>query len=149
MTPRRITPRNLSPASIDRLLAVDARAAGLLIAEFSRRHIERGGTWGRIIGLTSGGGGGFPGEVSYGAAKAAQVEFPLSAARELSAYGVTANVVHPPVTDTGWITDEVRAAVEASTELFRVARPDQVAEVIAYLASDLAGLITANVIRLR
>jgi 3-oxoacyl-[acyl-carrier protein] reductase len=139
----------VSPASMDRLLAVDARAAGLLIAEFARRHIERGGTWGRIIGLTSGGGGGFPGEVSYGAAKAAQVEFTLSAARELSAYGVTANVVHPPVTDTGWITAEVRATVEVSTELVHVARPDEVAEVIAYLASDLAGLITANVIRLR
>jgi 3-oxoacyl-[acyl-carrier protein] reductase len=139
----------VTAASIDRLLAVDARAAGLLIAEFARRHIERGGTWGRIIGLTSGGGGGFPGEVSYGAAKAAQVEFTLSAARELSAYGVTANVVHPPVTDTGWITDEVRATVETSTDLVHVARPDEVAEVITYLASDLAGLITANVIRLR
>src|ERR1017187_8577131 len=78
----------VSPASIDRLLAVDARAAGLLIAEFARRHIERGGSWGRIIGLTSGGGGGFPGEVSYGAAKAAQGEFTLSAARELRANGV-------------------------------------------------------------
>ncbi len=59
------------PASFDRIFHVDARAAALLISEFSRRHAQRGGTWGRIIGLTSGGPGGFPGEVSYGAAKAA------------------------------------------------------------------------------
>ncbi|MDQ3733155.1 MAG: hypothetical protein M3400_04010 [Actinomycetota bacterium] len=44
-----------------------------MIAEFARRHIARGAAWGRIVGLTSGGNHGFPGEVSYGAAKAAQV----------------------------------------------------------------------------
>lgn len=44
-----------------------------MIAEFARRHIARGGNWGRIIGLTTGGDPGFPEEVSYGAAKAAQV----------------------------------------------------------------------------
>jgi 3-oxoacyl-[acyl-carrier protein] reductase len=30
---------------------------------------------------------------------------------ELAPYGITANIVHPPVTDTGWITDDVRAFV--------------------------------------
>ena len=79
-------------------------AAALLIAEFARRHIARGADWGRIIGLTSGGGLGFPEEVSYGAAKAAQVNYTMSAALELAPYGITANMVHPPVTDTGWVT---------------------------------------------
>jgi len=51
--------------------AVLAIEADLVIAEFARRHIARGATWGRIVGLTSGGPQGFPGEVSYGAAKAA------------------------------------------------------------------------------
>ena len=56
--------------------------------------------------MTSGGeSGGFPGEVTYGAAKAAQENFTLSAATELGRHGVTANVVHPPVTDTGWVDD--------------------------------------------
>ena len=62
------------------MFGVDARAAALLIAEFARRHVARGGDWGRIIGLTSGVTNGFPEEVSYGAAKAAQVNFTLSAA---------------------------------------------------------------------
>lgn len=60
-----------------------------MIAEFARRHIARGGNWGRIIGLTTGGDPGFPEEVSYGAAKAAQVNYTMSAAQELAAFGVT------------------------------------------------------------
>jgi 3-oxoacyl-[acyl-carrier protein] reductase len=152
------------PASVDRLgrrvkpvtaetfeqqFAVDTRAAALLIAEFARRHVARRASWGRIIGLTSGGPLGFPEEVSYGAAKAALENYTMSAAFELADYGITANVVCPPVTDTGWITDEVRNAVRGSNELIHIATPDEVADVIAFLASDQARPITANIIRLR
>jgi 3-oxoacyl-[acyl-carrier protein] reductase len=124
-------------------------APALMIAEFARRHIARGANWGRIIGLTSGGDLGFPEEVSYGAAKAAQENYTMSAALELAPFGVTANMVHPPVTDTGWVTDAVRDMVAASPTLVHVATPDEVASVIAYLASDAAVLITANTIALR
>lgn len=141
--------QRLSAETFDRVHAVDARAAALLIAEFARRHIERGATWGRIIGLTSGGPHGFPEEVSYGAAKAAQENLTMSAAFELADHGVTANVVYPPVTDTGWITDAVRVGVAESREHVHIANPEEVAEVIAWLASDQARLVTANVIRLR
>ena len=132
-----------------RQFSVDAMAAALLIGEFARRHVARGATWGRIVGLTSGGGLGFPEEVSYGAAKAAQVNYTMSAALELAAYGVTANVVHPPVTDTGWVTAAVREFVASSDRHVHVASPEEVANVIAYLASDDARLITANEITLR
>jgi 3-oxoacyl-[acyl-carrier protein] reductase len=144
--------RTLNPvtaASWRQQFGVDAMAAALLIAEFARRHIARGAGWGRIVGLTSGGDLGFPEEVSYGAAKAAQVSYTMSAAAELACYGVTANMVHPPVTDTGWITDEVRDFVEGSAAHFHIAAPAEVAGVIAYLASDAAGLITGNTITLR
>jgi 3-oxoacyl-[acyl-carrier protein] reductase len=137
----------VSPSTLDRVFGVDARAAALLIAEFARRHIERGGNWGRIIGLTSGGADGFPEEVSYGAAKAAQVNFTLSAAAELGHLGVTANVVHPPITDTGWINERTAAWAQSARQ--RVATPREVADVIAYLASDAAALVTGNVIHLR
>jgi 3-oxoacyl-[acyl-carrier protein] reductase len=73
----------------------------------------------------------------------------MSAALELAEYGITSNVVHPPVTDTGWVTDDVRDFVRNSREHFHVAAPDDVAEVIGYLCSDAARLITANVIYLR
>jgi 3-oxoacyl-[acyl-carrier protein] reductase len=144
--------RTLQPVTAQswtRQFTVDAMGAALMIAEFARRHIARAGTWGRIIGLTSGGGLGFPGEVSYGAAKAAQENYTMSAAAELAPFGVTANMVHPPVTDTGWVTDAVRELVAASTDLFHVATPQEVAEVIGWLASDSSALVTGNVLRLR
>jgi 3-oxoacyl-[acyl-carrier protein] reductase len=143
------TVQAMNPGTWLQQFSVDAMAAGLLIAEFARRHIARRGTWGRIIGLTSGGDIGFPEEVSYGAAKAAQDSYTMSAAIELAGYGVTANMVHPPVTDTGWVNDAVRKLVADSPTMFHVATPAEVAEVIAYLASDAAALVTANVITLR
>jgi 3-oxoacyl-[acyl-carrier protein] reductase len=144
--------RSLQPVSAatwEQQFGVDAMAAALLISEFARRHVARGAIWGRIIGLTSGGDLGFPEEVSYGAAKAAQTNYTMSAAAELARFGITANMVHPPVTDTGWVTDAVREAVTDSRTLVHIASPDEVAEVIAYLASDAAALITGNVITLR
>jgi 3-oxoacyl-[acyl-carrier protein] reductase len=144
---RRLQP--VSAATIDRQFAVDARGSALCIAELARRHVARGAAWGRIVGLTSGGPLGFPEEVSYGAAKAALENFTMSAAFELAEQGITANIVYPPVTDTGWVTEEVRQAVRESGELLNVAGPKEVAEVIAWLASPAARLVTANVIRLR
>jgi 3-oxoacyl-[acyl-carrier protein] reductase len=141
--------RSVTAAGWEQQFRVDAMGAALMISEFARRHIARGADWGRIVGLTSGGDLGFPEEVSYGAAKAAQANYTMSAALELARYGVTANMVYPPVTDTGWVTDAVRDQVAASAELIHVATPEEVAEVIAYLASDAAALITANVITLR
>ena len=141
--------RPVSQATWQQQFAVDAMAPALMIAEFARRHAARGATWGRIIGLTSGGALGFPEEVSYGAAKAAQENYTMSAAVELAPLGITANMVHPPVTDTGWVTDAVRDAVAADPLLIHVASPAEVAAVIAYLASDAAALITGNVITLR
>jgi 3-oxoacyl-[acyl-carrier protein] reductase len=144
--------RSLQPvtaATWDQQFRVDAMAAALMIGEFARRHIVRGAGWGRIIGLTSGGDLGFPEEVSYGAAKAAQTSYTMSAALELAPFGITANMVYPPVTDTGWVTDTVRQAVAESPTLIHIASPAEVAEVVAYLASEAAALITANVITLR
>ena len=152
MEPKDGLGRNLTRVSaetFEQQFSVDARGAAMLIAEFARRHAERKADWGRIIGLTSGGPDGFPGEVSYGAAKAASENYTMSAAYELAGLGITANVVHPPVTDTGWVTDEVRRHVEESLRHIHIAEPEEVARVIAYLASDEARLITANVIHLR
>jgi 3-oxoacyl-[acyl-carrier protein] reductase len=141
--------RPVTAATWERHFRVDAMAAALLISEFARRHIARGAGWGRIVGLTSGGDLGFAEEVSYGAAKAAQTNYTMSAALELAPYGVTANMVYPPVTDTGWVTDAVRQEVARRQELIHIATPAEVADVIAYLTSDAAHLITANVITLR
>jgi 3-oxoacyl-[acyl-carrier protein] reductase len=141
--------RQVTAETFRQQFAVDAMAPALLIAEFARRFRARGGTWGRIVGLTSGGQHGFPDEVSYGAAKAAQENYTMSASVELAPYGVTANIVYPPVTDTGWVNDEVRAGVAASTEHTHVATPEEVAEVIAWVVSEEARLLNGSVVRLR
>jgi 3-oxoacyl-[acyl-carrier protein] reductase len=138
----------VSADSYDRQFAVDARAGAALIAEFSRRHVDREASWGRILAMTSGGADGFPGEVSYGAAKAALVDYVRSAARELGRFGITANVVYPPATDTGWVSESVEQAVLSSSPLGHVGQPDEVAEVIVYLASVQARFVTGNVVRM-
>ena len=68
----------------------------------------------------------------------------MSAAFELAPFGITANMVYPPVTDTGWITRTIREYVAASPGLIHIAIPGEVAEVIAYLASDAAALVTGK-----
>jgi len=139
----------VSAATFTRQFAVDAMAPALLIAELARRHAARGATWGRIVGLASGGPMGFPSEVSYGAAKAAQENYTMAASVELADLGITANMLYPPVTDTGWITDSVRELVRTSADHVHVATPVQVAEVIDFMVSDAGALLTGNTIHLR
>ncbi len=140
---------SVTAATHDAAFSVDARGSALTIAEFARRHVARHGSWGRIVGLTSGGPLGFPNEVSYGAAKAALENHTMSAAFELAPFGVTANIVYPPVTNTGWVTAEVRTQIERHPGLLHVVGPQEVAEVVAFLCSDQARPITANVVHLR
>ena len=133
----------------DRTFGVDARAGALMIAEFARRLIERDGNWGRIVGLTSGGPNGFPSEVTYGAAKMALENYTMAAATELGRRGVTANMIHPPITDSGWVNDAIREFATTSSEHFHVAEPSEVAGVITWLCTDEARMVTGNVIRMR
>ena len=139
----------MTAATIDSQLLVDARAGALLIAELAASVRRHGGGWGRIVSLTSGGPNGFPGEVSYGAAKAALENYTMAAAAELAPDGITANIVHPPVTDTGWVTDDVRRFVAASHDHVHVAEPAEVAEVIGWLCTDAARLVSGTLVRLR
>ena len=144
----RSTP-GVTGALFDRTFGVDARAGALMIAEFSSRLIDRDGNWGRIVGLTSGGAMGFPSEVTYGAAKAALENYTMSAALELGRRGVTANMIHPPITDSGWVNDAVRQFAATASDHFHVAEPAEVGRVIAWLCSDDARMVTGNLIRMR
>ncbi|MGH2356112.1 MAG: SDR family NAD(P)-dependent oxidoreductase [Chloroflexota bacterium] len=139
--------RRLAPVSAtthDHHFRVNSRAAALLIAEFARRYQARGATWGRIISLTTGGSAGFPAEVSYGASKHALESYTMAAAWELGPLGVTANVLCPPATDTGWITPDLAAEIVRSSPLRHVGQPEEVVEVIVFLASQQARFITGQ-----
>ncbi len=85
----------------------------------------------------------------YGAAKAALENCTCSPARELCFAVLTANIVQPPVTDTGWVTDDVRRHVAERPDSIHIASPEEVAAVIAFLVSDDGRLITGNRIHLR
>jgi 3-oxoacyl-[acyl-carrier protein] reductase len=137
----------VSPETFDAPFLVDARAGALLMAELAHRLRRRQRRGGRIVSVCSGTSSGFPSEVSYGAAKAALSNYTMSAGTELAGDGITANVVYPPITDTGWVTDEVRRYADRHGS--HVAEPGEVAEVIAWLCTDAARLVTANAIRLR
>jgi 3-oxoacyl-[acyl-carrier protein] reductase len=139
---------HVDAATHDANFVVDARSTALLIAEFARRHIERGANWGRIVGLTSGSGQPLPNEVSYGASKAALESYLRSAAWELGPYGVTANALYPQATDTGWIDDDLAKQIRAASPLGHVAGPEEVAEMVVWLVSDPARFVTGQTIRM-
>jgi len=130
--------------SHDRHFAVNSRAVALTMAEFARRHVERGATWGRIVTISTEGADSFPGEISYGASKAALESYSRAAAIELGPFGITVNIVAPGPIQTGWIPAEAAPRIAAETPLGRVGRPEDVADVVLFLASIQARWVTGQ-----
>lgn len=137
---------NLSVVSHDAHFAVNSRAVALLIAEFARRRIQRGLRGGRIISISSDGAVGFFHEISYGASKYAAESYTRAAAIELGRYGITANIVSPGPTQTGWITPELEAQVIHDTPMGRIGYPEDIADVIVFLASEQARWVSGQMI---
>ena len=129
-------------ADFDRHVAVNARSVLLLTAEFGRRFRGEPGS-GRIVAFTS---SALHGEVAYGASKAALERVVVAAADELGPLGVTVNAIDPGPTDTGWMSPELRRRFEEGTPLRRVGRPEDAAELVAFLCSPRGGWINGQVI---
>ncbi len=136
----------LTAASHDRHFAVNSRAVALLMAEFARRHAARGARWGRIINISTDGAHCFPNEISYGASKHALEAYSRSAASELGRYGITVNVASLGPIQTGWMGRELEEKVTPTIPLGRLGRPDDVADVIVFLASDQARWLTGQML---
>jgi 3-oxoacyl-[acyl-carrier protein] reductase len=136
----------ITSARIDAHFAVNTRATALLMTEYFRRHIERGAIWGRIINLSTDAAHAHPRNVSYAASKHAIESYSRSAAAEMGKYGITVNVVAPGPIQTGYITPEAVADISRRTPLGRVGRPEDVADVIAFLASDQARWLTGQLL---
>lgn len=97
-----------------------------------------------VVGLM-----GSAGQVNYSASKAGLVGAARSLARELGSRGVTANVIAPGFVDTDMtaeLPEERKAEIVGNVPLGRYASPDEIADVVKFIASDEAGYITGAVI---
>ena len=106
--------------------------------------------WGRLVFVSSVVGlSGAAGQVNYAASKAGLVGLSRSIARELGSRGITSNVVAPGYVDTDMtaaLGDARREELMASIPLGRTASADEVAGVIAFLASDASSYVTGAVL---
>lgn len=128
--------------SFDRHFAVNTRATWLLIREFGLRYRVAPGV-GRIIAITS---DHTVNNLPYGASKGALDRITLAAGHEFAHLGVTANVINPGPTDTGWMSPENRARVLAETPLHRIGTPDDAANLVSILCSPQGGWINGQLL---
>ena len=106
--------------------------------------------WGRIVNIASVVGlTGNKGQANYAASKAGLIGFTKSVAKELGSRNVLANVVAPGLIETDMtdaMSEEARSAMRAQIPLERMGTPADIANVVAFLASDLSAYVTGQVL---
>lgn len=131
---------------IDAHFIVNARAYALLMEEYLQRYLKRGGKSGRIINISTDAAHAHTANVSYAASKHAIESYSRSAAAELGKYGITINVVAPGPIQTGYLTPKDVEDIASGTPLGRVGEPEDIADVVVFLASEQARWITGQLI---
>jgi 2-hydroxycyclohexanecarboxyl-CoA dehydrogenase len=134
----------------DRVLAINLKGQIACAHAVLPGMIEREG--GRIICVASEAGRvGSSGEVVYSAAKGGVIAFAKALAREVARWQITVNCVAPGPTDTPFLEafrqagdERIVEAMVKATPLRRLARPEEIAAAIAYLASEEAAFITGQ-----
>jgi 3-oxoacyl-[acyl-carrier protein] reductase len=119
---------------------VNARAYALMMSEYIQRYLSRQGRWGRIINVSTDAAHAHAISLSYAASKHAIESHSRSARAEGGKYGITVNIVAPGPIQTGWLwlTSDQETAISAGTPLRRCGTPQDVADVMVFLASDQA-----------
>ncbi len=130
----------------DAVLGTNLRGAYLLTKAALRPMMRA--RWGRIITITSVVGlMGNAGQSNYAAAKAGLIGFTKSVAREMASRGITANAVAPGFVETDMsagLSDAMRQTILPQIPLGRWGQAQDIAQAVAFLASEAAGYITGQ-----
>lgn len=133
----------------ERIMAVNLKST-FFVSQQVLKHMKQIGK-GRIINIASVAGrmGSYAGGIIYGASKAGIIGLTMSLARKLAEYNITVNAVAPGPHETEMIrslSEERRKAMMETVPLRRLGKPENLAQVVAFLASDSADFITGAVI---
>lgn len=137
-----VKPQDTTPEAFDRIFAVNAKAPFFLVQR-ALKNLRDGG---RIINISSGlTRVANPDEIAYAMTKGAIEQLSLHFAKHLGPRGITVNSVAPGITRNGNPVFDIPEAVEQMAQLSafgRIGEPEDVADVVAFLATDQARWIT-------
>ena len=138
----------MKDAEFDEVLATNLKGTYLCTQAVLRGMVRA--RWGRIVNVSSIVGlVGNAGQANYAASKAGIIGFTKSVAREVAGRGITANAVAPGYVETeltGSLPENIKQQILGQVPVGRFGEVEEVAEVIAFLASDSAAYITGQTI---
>ncbi|MCH8164801.1 MAG: 3-oxoacyl-[acyl-carrier-protein] reductase [Planctomycetes bacterium] len=138
----------MSDADFDQVIAVNLRSSFVACRAAARPMMR--GRFGRVVNIGSVTGViGNAGQTNYAAAKAGLIGLTKSFAKELGPKGITANVVAPGFVETSMLdalSPQRREEVIRSLPVRRFAQPEEIAHVVSFVTSDLAGYLTGQVL---